>query len=93
MRLWSATSEVRDFRPAVWSAGPEISARAAAGITLTAPASGYRATFAEVEYGRWLGAFSLSTNLAVLPAPGTPELGPRPHGVAGVCTPGAPTNR
>jgi hypothetical protein len=29
----------------------------------------------------------LSTNLAVLPAPGTPELGPRPHGIAGVCAP------
>jgi PhoPQ-activated pathogenicity-related protein len=87
VRLWSAASEGRDFRRAVWSAGPEISARDAASIALEPPASGYRATFAEVEYGRWLGAFSLSTNLAVLPAPGTPELGPRPRGIAGVCAP------
>jgi PhoPQ-activated pathogenicity-related protein len=87
VRLWSATSEGRDFRPAVWGAGPEISARAAESIVLAPPTSGYRATFAEVRYGRWLTAFSLSTNLAVLPAPGTPELGPRPHGIAGVCAP------
>jgi PhoPQ-activated pathogenicity-related protein len=89
VRLWSATSDGRDFRQAVWSAGPELSARPAASIALTPPASGYRATFAEVEYGRWLTAYSLSTNLAVLPAPGTPELGPRPHGVVGVCPPAA----
>lgn len=87
VRVWSATSETRDFRPAVWSAGPEISARAAGSIVLAPPASGYLATFAEVEYGRWLTAYSLSTNLAVLPAPGTSELGPRPHGVRGVCSP------
>jgi len=89
VRIWSATSEGRDFRPAVWSAGPELSAREAASIALAPPASGYRAQFAEVEYGHWLGAFSLSTNLAVLPAPGTPELGPRPRGIAGVCSPPA----
>ena len=86
VRIWSATSEGRDFRAAVWSAGPELSAREAASIVLAPPASGYRASFAEVAYGHWLGAFSLSTNLAVLPAPGTPELGPRPHGIAGVCS-------
>lgn len=85
VRIWSATSEGRDFRAAVWSAGPELSAREAASIALAPPTSGYRASFAEVAYGHWLGAFSLSTNLAVLPAPGTPELGPRPHGLAGVC--------
>jgi len=92
VRLWSATSEGRDFRQAVWGAGPEISARAAKSIVLAPPESGYRATFAEVQYGRWLTAFSLSTNLAVLPSSGTPELGPRPHGVAGVCPP-APAAR
>jgi PhoPQ-activated pathogenicity-related protein len=90
VRLWSATSQGPDFRPAVWSEGPQLSAGDAASIALEPPASGYRATFAEVDYGRWLGAFSLSTNLAVLPARGTPELGPRPHGVAGVCSPPAP---
>jgi PhoPQ-activated pathogenicity-related protein len=91
VRLWSATSEGRDFRPAVWSAGPEMSARDAASIALAPPTSGYRATFAQVEYGHWLSAYSLSTNLAVLPAPGTPELGPRPHGIAGVCPPAQAT--
>ncbi|HUL82578.1 MAG TPA: hypothetical protein VL131_10550, partial [Gammaproteobacteria bacterium] len=75
-----------DFRAAVWSAGPELSAREAASIALAPPAAGYRASFAEVRYGRWLSAFSLSTNLAVLPAPDTPELGPRPRGTAGVCS-------
>src|SRR5262249_49018531 len=89
VRVWSAASEGRDFRQAVWSAGPEISAHAATSIALAPPASGYRATFAEVEYGRWLTAYSLSTNVAVLPAPGVPEHGPRPHGVAGVCAAGS----
>jgi len=90
VRLWSATNEGTDFRQAVWGAGPEISARAAESIVLAPPTSGYRAMFAEVQYGRWLTAYSLSTNLAVLPARGTPELGPRPHGIAGICAP-APT--
>jgi len=93
VRVWSATSEERDFRPAVWTAGPEISAQAAASITLAPPSSGYLATFAEIEYGRWLTAYSLSTNLAVLPAPGSPEVGPRPRGVPGICSTTASRSR
>jgi PhoPQ-activated pathogenicity-related protein len=85
VRLWTAASEGRDFRPAVWSAGPELRAREAQNVPLVPPATGYRAVFAEVEYGHLLGAYSLTTNLAVLPAPGAPEPGPRPNGVAGVC--------
>jgi PhoPQ-activated pathogenicity-related protein len=83
--LWSANSEVRDFRKATWAAGAEISARDAADVRLDPPATGYRSVVAEVDYGHFLGAYSLSTNLAVLAAPGTAVPGPRPHGVTGVC--------
>jgi hypothetical protein len=55
-------------------------------VRLDPPATGYRSVVAEVDYGHLLGAYSLSTNLAVLAAPGTAEAGPRPHGLAGVCT-------
>jgi PhoPQ-activated pathogenicity-related protein len=85
VRLWSATSAARDFRPAVWGAAPELSARDAQSILLEPPSTGYRALFAEVDYGHLLGAYSLSTNLAVLGPPGAPTPGPQPHGVAGVC--------
>jgi hypothetical protein len=40
-----------------------------------------------------LGAYSLSTNLAVLGASGLPEPGPRPHGVIGVCTSHTPEQK
>jgi PhoPQ-activated pathogenicity-related protein len=90
VRLWSANADGRDFRQATWSAGDEISARDAASIALEPPSAGYRSVVAEVDYGHLLGAYSLSTNLAVLGAPGLPEPGPRPHGVAGVCTSHAP---
>jgi len=86
VRLWTANSDGRDFRQATWSAGAEISARDAANVRLDPPATGYRSVVAEVDYGHLLGAYSLSTNLAVLAAPGTAEPGPRPHGVTGVCT-------
>jgi hypothetical protein len=36
-------------------------------------------------FGRGRAAFSLSTNLAVLAPPGTPEVGQRPTGTPGVC--------
>ncbi len=86
VRLWSANSDVRDFRRATWSAGAEMSARDAASVRLDPPATGYRSVVAEVDYGHLLRAYSLSTNLAVLATPGAPDPGPRPHGVAGVCT-------
>jgi PhoPQ-activated pathogenicity-related protein len=86
VRLWTANADGRDFRQATWSAGAEMSARDAASIALEPPATGYRSVVAEVDYGHLLGAYSLSTNLAVLGAPGSPEPGPRPHGIAGVCT-------
>jgi PhoPQ-activated pathogenicity-related protein len=93
VKLWSANSDGRDFRKATWSAGDEISARDAANVKLDPPATGYRSVVAEVDYGHLLGAYSLSTNLAVLAAPGTPEPGPRPHGVAGVCASHVPELR
>jgi PhoPQ-activated pathogenicity-related protein len=85
VKLWTADSEIRDFRKASWAAGAELSARDAAEVRLDPPPAGYRSVVAEVDYGHWLGAYSLSTNLAVLAAPGTQEPGPRPHGVTGVC--------
>ena len=90
VRLWTANADGRDFRHATWSAGAEMNARDAASIALEPPSTGYRSVVAEVDYGHLLGAYSLSTNLAVLGAPGSPEPGPRPHGVAGVCTTQAP---
>jgi len=93
VRLWSANSEVRDFRKATWTAGVEISARDAANVRLEPPARGYRSVVAEVDYGHLLGAYSLSTNLAVLAAPGTPEPGPRPRGMTGVCTTHVPEQK
>jgi PhoPQ-activated pathogenicity-related protein len=86
VKLWTANSDGTDFRHATWTAGAEMNARDAASIGLEPPAAGYRSVVAEVDYGHWLGAYSLSTNLAVLAAPGAREPGPRPHGVAGVCT-------
>jgi PhoPQ-activated pathogenicity-related protein len=90
VRLWTANSEGSDFRQATWTAGAEMNARDAASIGLEPPAAGYRSVVAEVDYGHLLGAYSLSTNLAVLAAPGAREPGPRPHGVAGVCTTAVP---
>jgi PhoPQ-activated pathogenicity-related protein len=90
VRLWTANSDGSDFRHATWTAGAEMNARDAASIGLEPPAAGYRSVVAEVDYGHLLGAYSLSTNLAVLAAPGAREPGPRPHGVAGVCTTQAP---
>jgi PhoPQ-activated pathogenicity-related protein len=86
VRLWAASSDSRDFRKSTWSAASEMSARDAADIRLDPPAAGYRSVVAEVDYGHLLAAYSLSTNLAVLAAPGAAEPGPRPGGVAGVCT-------
>jgi PhoPQ-activated pathogenicity-related protein len=86
VRLWTANAEGRDFRNATWTAGAEISARDAANLKLDPPTTGYRSVVAEVDYGHFLSAYSLSTNLAVLAAPGAAEPGPRPHGVTGVCT-------
>jgi len=90
VKLWTANADGTDFRHATWTAGAEMNARDAASIGLEPPATGYRSVVAEVDYGHWLGAYSFSTNLAVLAAPGAREPGPRPHGVAGVCTTQAP---
>ena len=70
VRLWTANSDGSDFRHATWTAGAEMNARDAASIGLEPPAAGYRSVVAEVDYGHLLGAYSLSTNLAVLAAPG-----------------------
>jgi PhoPQ-activated pathogenicity-related protein len=86
IRLWTATSEGRDFRKAVWSGSKELPGSRPAEIAVDRPVTGYLAAFAEVDFGRGLHAYSLSTNLAVLAATPSGDFGQRPEGVAGVCT-------
>jgi PhoPQ-activated pathogenicity-related protein len=84
LRVWQAASSDRDFRDAMWAVvaeAPKSSAR----FELAQPASGYVAVFVEATFGRWLRAFALSTNLAVLPAAGEPPFGTRPLGQPGEC--------
>jgi PhoPQ-activated pathogenicity-related protein len=83
-QLWRADSPVRDFRAAAWSVAAETD-RSAARFEVAAPAAGYAAVFAELDFGRGLKAYSLSTNLAVFPAAGEPALTARPNGQPGVC--------
>jgi hypothetical protein len=82
VRLWRADSPDRDFRLARWSAGPDGRERV---LAVDRPAVGYSAVFAEAVYRRGLAAYSLSTNLAVLSAPGVPDTGVRPLGNRGIC--------
>jgi PhoPQ-activated pathogenicity-related protein len=86
VRLWTATSADRDFRDDRFSAGADAGGRAAV-FPIARPAAGYAAVFAEADYGHLLGAYSLSTNLAVLAAPNERDYGTRPDGIAGVCPP------
>jgi PhoPQ-activated pathogenicity-related protein len=86
--LWQARSADPAFRDANWTPS---SARAAGDgyvFEVAAPAEGYAAVFAEARFGRGRRAFTVSTNVAVLAAPGLAALGPRPLGVAGVCPQG-----
>ncbi len=85
VKLWSAASADRDFRDARWSSGEPKKGRYTVAFEIPRPEHGYAATFAEVGFGRGLGAFVLSTNLAVLAAPDLEWPGPRPRGEPDVC--------
>jgi PhoPQ-activated pathogenicity-related protein len=85
VRVWTAASEDRDFRNAVWAAGPERRRDDRYVLSVSRPSAGYIAVFAEATYGRGRSAYSLSTNLAVLAAPSARDVGPHPVGSEGVC--------
>ena len=84
LRLWRAGSDDRDFRDAQWTAALEADGGSVR-FVLPRPRSGYAAAFVEAGFGRALKAFVLSTNMAVLPAPGEPPYGTQPRGHEGVC--------
>lgn len=84
VRTWTATSEDRDFRDAVWAAGPRHRHNPHV-FAIPRPAGGYVAVFADAVFGRGRSAYSLSTNLAVLAPPGIEDGAPRPLGNDGVC--------
>ncbi|HEX5048042.1 MAG TPA: PhoPQ-activated protein PqaA family protein [Gammaproteobacteria bacterium] len=83
--LWRSESHDRDFRDATWARAAEEKRGARHEFAVQRPASGYSGVFAELVYGHGLLPYSLSTNLALLTAAGTPDIEPRPAGTAGVC--------
>lgn len=86
VRIWTAASDDRDFRDAVWEAGRDRRRDNRYLAQVPRPAAGYVGVFAEATFGRARRAYSLSTNLAVLAAPTATEGGPRPQGSDGICT-------
>jgi PhoPQ-activated pathogenicity-related protein len=83
-RLWRADSGGLDFRDAKWTEVAETS-HSTARFELAKPAEGYTAVFADIDYGRGLRAFALSTNVAVLAGVGEAPPSVRLTGEAGVC--------
>jgi PhoPQ-activated pathogenicity-related protein len=83
--IWQAISSDLDFRDATWTSSPARGTDDRYLIDVAAPAEGYAAVFAEARFGRGRRAFTVSTNVAVLAAPGLPAPGPKPRGVDGVC--------
>jgi PhoPQ-activated pathogenicity-related protein len=84
LRMWRASSTDRDFRDETWTTTVEAGG-AAAQFELPRPPTGYVAAYVEAEFGRALGAFALSTNMAVYAAAGERAYGTQPLGHAGVC--------
>jgi PhoPQ-activated pathogenicity-related protein len=84
VRLWSAASATRDFRDAVWTENPARRGGARS-FTVSRPADGYSAVFAEAAFGRGRAAYTLSTNLAVLASAAAADPQLRPNGSRGVC--------
>jgi PhoPQ-activated pathogenicity-related protein len=84
MQLWRAVSADRDFRDAEWSVAAD-SGSASTRFLVRRPTEGYVAVLGQVAFGRLLRAFTLSTGLDVISAPGEPPYGTKPLGVAGVC--------
>jgi PhoPQ-activated pathogenicity-related protein len=84
VRVWRAVSQDRDLRDAQWEQAA-ASRHSAARFAQAEPAQGYVALFGEAEFGFGLRAFTLSTGLTVLAAPGEPPYGTDPLGREGVC--------
>jgi PhoPQ-activated pathogenicity-related protein len=82
--VWEARAPDRDFRSAEWRPLP-LERGAGVRLERERPAAGYLALFGSAEFGRGRRAFTLSTNLAVLPAVGEPSYGTAPEGRAGLC--------
>ena len=85
LRIWRAVSADRDFRDDVWHDVVDVR-RGRGRFELEPPAEGYVAMFGEVRFGAALKAFSLSTGLAVLAAPGNPPYGTEALTTAPVCS-------
>jgi len=84
VQLWRAVSADRDFRDAEWSVAAD-SGGASVRFSVPQPTEGYVAVLGQVAFGRLLKAFTLSTSLDVIAAPGAPPYGTKPPSVAGVC--------
>jgi PhoPQ-activated pathogenicity-related protein len=84
LRIWRAVSADRDFRDDEWQNVVDVR-RERGRFELERPAGGYVAMFGEVRFGAALRAFSLSTGLAVLAAPGNPPYGTQPLTTAEIC--------
>jgi PhoPQ-activated pathogenicity-related protein len=85
LKIWRAISADRDFRDDEWESVADVR-RARGRFDLDRPAEGYVAMFGEARFGAALRAFSLSTGLAVLAAPGNPPYGTEPLTTAEVCS-------
>ena len=76
VHLWTAEAATRDFRSAQWTrTALNVEEAGDAIARVTAPASGYRAMFAEVVYSGGLMPLHLSTTIHVLP----PATGEQPN--------------
>jgi PhoPQ-activated pathogenicity-related protein len=67
-RVWRAESPTRDFRNARWSEVPQGLAADPGPVTVTAPARGFVAFYAEYEYDMDGLTFTLCTQLRILEA-------------------------
>jgi PhoPQ-activated pathogenicity-related protein len=67
VRVWRAEAETRDFRKARWAEEPKLTA-AAGPVTVTAPAKGYSAFYAEYEFEQDGKPFTLCTQVRILEA-------------------------
>jgi PhoPQ-activated pathogenicity-related protein len=83
--VWQSSSDDLDFRDAHWTSRSTRAAGDRYVIDIAAPSAGYAAVFAEATFGRGRRGFTVSTNVAVLAAPGQSAPGPKPRGVSGVC--------
>ena len=71
-RFWSARSATRDFRPQLWEATPlAVNGKQISGV-MEKPGDGYRAVFAELEFGEDGATYTLCTPIRVLSAMPTP---------------------